>query len=42
MYTKMPFDKDTTILNHAEGILKRIKTGDDNLILRGFIEQNKN
>lgn len=40
MYVRMPFDKDTTILNHQEGILKRIKTGEDNLILKSFIEQN--
>lgn len=41
MYARMPFDHDTTIINHSEGILRRIKTGDDNLILRSFIEQNK-
>ena len=41
MYARLPFDKDTTIINHSEGILRRIKTGDDNLILKSFIEQNK-
>jgi hypothetical protein len=41
MYERMPFDKDTTILNHEEGILKRIK-GDENVILKTFIQQNKN
>ncbi|HJS54728.1 MAG TPA: hypothetical protein VJ765_09300 [Chitinophagaceae bacterium] len=41
MYEKMPFDKDTTIINHEKGILKRIK-GDENLVLKTFIEQNKN
>jgi len=41
MYIRMPFDHDTTILKHSEGILRRIKTGDDNLIIRSFVEQNK-
>lgn len=41
MYEKMPFDKDTTIINHEKGILKRIK-GDENLVLKTFIQQNKN
>jgi|KBSSwiS6_1023812.scaffolds.fasta_scaffold00860_3 hypothetical protein len=41
MYSRLPFDHDTTILNHSEGILRRIKTGDDNLILKSFIEQRK-
>ena len=41
MYARLPFDKDTTIINHSEGILRRIKTGDDNLILKRFIDQNK-
>lgn len=40
MYARLPFDHDTTIINHSEGILRRIKTGDDNLILKSFIEQN--
>ena len=38
MYDKMPFDKDTTIINHEKGILKRIK-GDENSLLRSFILQ---
>src|SRR4026208_1379369 len=41
MYERMPFDKDTTIINHAKGILKRIK-GDENVVLKTFIQQNKN
>ena len=41
MYEKMPFDKDTTIINHETGILKRIK-GDENVLLKTFIQQNKN
>lgn len=38
MYDKMPFDKDTTLINHEKGILKRIK-GDENSLLRSFILQ---
>jgi hypothetical protein len=41
MYERMPFDKDTTIINHETGILKRIK-GDENALLKTFIKQNKN
>ena len=41
MYERMPFDKDTTIINHETGILKRIK-GDENALLKKFIQQNKN
>ena len=37
----MPFDKDTTIINHEAGILRRIK-GEENLLIKTFIEQNKN
>ena len=37
----MPFDKDTTIINHEKGILKRIK-GDEHVVLKTFIQQNKN
>jgi len=40
MYERMPFDKDTTIINHETGILKRIK-GEENLLIKTFIEQNK-
>jgi len=41
MYQKMPFDKDTTIINHEAGILRRIK-GEENLVIKTFIQQNKN
>ena len=41
MYELMPFDKDTTIINHEKGVLRRIK-GDENLLLKTFIQQNKN
>ena len=40
MYERMPFDKDTTIIKHEVGILKRIK-GEENLLIKTFIEQNK-
>lgn len=40
MYARMPFDRDTTILNHEGGILKRIK-GEENLVIKTFILQNK-
>jgi len=40
MYERMPFDKDSTIINHETGILKRIK-GEENLLIKTFIEQNK-
>jgi len=40
MYERMPFDKDTTIINDETGILKRIK-GEENLLIKTFIEQNK-
>ncbi len=41
MYEKMPFDKDTTIINHEAGILKRFKN-EENLLIKQFILQNKN
>ena len=41
MYERMPFDKDTTIINHEKGILRRIK-GDENIVLKTFIQQNRN
>ena len=40
MYERMPFDKDTTIINHQTGILKRIK-GEEIFLIKTFIEQNK-
>jgi len=38
MYERMPFDKDTTIINHQAGILRRIK-GEENTLIRSFVEQ---
>ena len=40
MYQRMPFDKDTTIINHEAGILRRIK-GDDNALIKAFVQQGK-
>ncbi len=40
MYERMPFDKDTTIINHEAGVLRRIK-GEENLLIKTFILQNK-
>lgn len=42
MYERLPFEKDTTILNHHEAILKRIKNEEENAILKNFVLQNKN
>jgi hypothetical protein len=42
MYEKLPFDKDTTIINHRAAILKRIKNEEENTLLKNFILQNKN
>lgn len=39
MYDRLPFDKDTTIINHNAGILRRIK-GDDNALIKAFVEQS--
>jgi len=41
MYEKLPFDKDTTIINHSTAILKRIKNEEENTLLSKFINQNK-
>ena len=38
MYERMPFDKDTIIINHQAGILKRIK-GEENTLIRSFVQQ---
>lgn len=42
MYERMPFDKDTTIINHGDKILKRIKNNEENTLLKSFLLQNKN
>lgn len=40
MYERLPFDKDTTIINHEAGILRRIK-GQENNLISSFIQQHK-
>ncbi|MDP4263851.1 MAG: hypothetical protein Q8941_15090 [Bacteroidota bacterium] len=42
MYERLPFDKDTTIINQGEKILKRIGNSEKNSVIREFILQNKN
>jgi hypothetical protein len=39
MYTKMPFDTASTILNHREGILRRIKDPAENEKLLRYLKQ---
>jgi hypothetical protein len=39
MYQRLPFDKDTTIINHEAGILRIIK-GDDNALIKAFVQQH--
>ena len=40
MYARLPFDKDTTIINHEAGILRRIK-GDESVLIKTFIQQQR-
>jgi len=42
MYERMPFDKDSTIINHQVSILKRIKDEEENSVIRKFLLQIKN
>lgn len=37
MYEKMPFDQAETILDHPEGVLKRIKDGEEGRLMRAFL-----
>jgi hypothetical protein len=41
MYLRMPFDKDSSILQHPDGILKRIKDEKEKSRLQKFIDQQK-
>jgi hypothetical protein len=41
MYERLPFDKDTTIINHGEKILKRIGNDEKKAAIREFILQNR-
>lgn len=40
MYERMPFDQDTTIINHQAGILRRIK-GAENDLIKTFVQQTR-
>lgn len=40
MYERLPFDKDTTIINHEAGVLKRIN-GEENILVKKFFAQKK-
>lgn len=37
MYEKMPFDQARTILEHPEGMLRRIKEGEEGRLMRAFL-----
>jgi hypothetical protein len=39
MYDQLPFDRDTTLLNHQAGILRRIKNEGENALLKKFVAQ---
>jgi len=39
MYERLPFDKDTTIVNHGEAILRRIKEEKENELIKQYIQQ---
>lgn len=41
MYGRLPFDKDATILNHHEAILKRIKNEEENSLLKKYVLENR-
>lgn len=41
MYSSMPFDKDTTILHHADKILKRLKNDNEKQLVQRYIDENK-
>ncbi len=41
MYEKMPFDQAKTLLEHPEGMQKRIKDGEAGRLLRAFLAQGK-
>jgi len=39
MYARMPFDTTSTIRDHKEGILRRIKDPAENEKVKNFIDQ---
>ena len=40
LYEKLPFDQASVIIDHSEGILKRIKNEEEVKMIRLFVEQN--
>gem|GEM_PF-3064337 len=40
MYERLPFDKEATILNNAERILKRVEKDEKKAVIKEFILQN--
>jgi hypothetical protein len=41
MYSKMPFDKGETIVEHGAGLLRRIKDEKEKALIQKFIGQHK-
>ena len=41
IYGRMPFDKDTTIIHHEAGILRRIKNAEEVSLIKRFIQENE-
>jgi hypothetical protein len=41
MYDKLPFDQATTIINHEEGILRRIKEDAEVKTIKQFVSQQQ-
>lgn len=41
MYERMPFDKCTTIITHAAGIVSRIKNKDEAGVIEKFVNESK-
>jgi len=39
MYERLPFDKDSTIVAHGEGILRRIKEEQEKELIKQYIQQ---
>ncbi len=41
LYAALPFDKGSTIIDHATGVFKRIKKEGEAKLIREYIDQNK-
>jgi len=42
MYERLPFDKESTLINNADKILKRVSNDEKKAIVKEFILQNTN